>query len=68
MKNRRCYEMTILAMYYLIPLVVISFISFSSGVMILLKNSESFSGQLVGCLAIVIGIGLGVCIAKLIGG
>lgn len=66
MKNRRCYEMTILAMYYLIPLVVISFISFSSGVMILLKNSESFNGQLVGCLAIV--IGLGVCIAKMIGG
>ena len=60
--------MTILAMYYLIPLVVISFISFSSGVMILLKNSESFNGQLVGSSAIVIGIGLGVCIAKMIGG
>lgn len=60
--------MTILAMYYLIPLVVISFISFSSGVMILLKNSESFSSQLVGYLAIMIGIGLGVCIAKMIGG
>lgn len=58
--------MTILAMYYLIPLGVISFISFSSGVMILLKNSESFSGQLVGCIGVI--IGLGVCIAKMIVG
>lgn len=67
MKDVRCYEMTILAMYYLVPLVVISFISFSSGVIILLKKSESFGAQLVGCLAIMIGLGIGVCIAKMMG-
>lgn len=59
--------MTILAMYYLVPLVVISFISFSSGVIILLKKSESLGAQLVGCLAIMIGLGIGVCIAKMMG-